>query len=181
VTARDELLVDLARLLRKYGPSAFSDLADWLKDPEARSDVISVLDIMVSSSPGTAHMPRQAGARRRDAGLASVRRLIDGLADEDPQMAELLATFVDMLASKQALASVAALQQFARDNGLPPIKAKSRDAAITALVRALMAYDVDAVRSILQTMPPPHGRGGDRTLEGWTDVILGRDDRSAPR
>ena len=166
------LLRDLASLLKKHGPTAFTELADFLRHPDSITDLILILE-----TSGTAG--RKAGVTRpsrkgRSQGTeGSVRNILATINDKDYEKAKSLSTFYSMLTTKRVLPTLRDLRAFANDSGLRPVVALSRDKAIPPLLRDLATRPVEEIHVILQQIRPIDIHG-DRTLEGWTDVILSK-------
>ena len=166
------LLKDLASLLKKHGPTAFTELAEFLRNPATVTDLISILETSGAAGrrAGTTR-PSWKGAAPGTKG--SVKRLLTDINDKDPEKAESLSTFYGMLLTKRVLPTMRDLRNFAEDSGLRSVTASSRDRAIPPLLRELATRSVEEVRVMLQQIRRVDTQG-DRTLEGWTDVILGK-------
>ena len=166
------LLKDLASLLKKHGPTAFTELADFLRNPASVTDLISILE--ASGAAGRrAGVTRPSRKSKSQGGKRVAKRLLANINDKDPEKAKSLATFYDMLSSKRVLPTMRDLRGFADDSGLRPVIASSRDKAIPPLLRDLATRSVEEIHVILQQIRSVD-KQGDRTLEGWTDVILGK-------
>ena len=163
------LLEDLASLLKKHGPTAFTELADFLRNPATVAELISILE--TSGEAG-----RTAGIKRRSGKAASqgtkgIKRLLADINDKDPEKAKLLSTFNDMLLTKRVLPTMRDLRSFADDNGLKPVTASSRNRAVPLLLQDLTTKSTEEIQVMLEQIRPEIAQG-DRTLEGWADVIL---------
>jgi hypothetical protein len=169
VTQTDKyaLLRDLAQLVRKHGPAVFSELAAFLRNPEAVAELITVLEAAET-----------AGRRARvtESGNAiggGLPHLFSEIKKGDPAKAQILSGFCGALAAKRALPTLRELRTFAHDNGLRTVNATSRDKAIAPLIRDLAARSLEEIHSLLGRVSMA-GTTGDRSLEGWTDVILNK-------
>lgn len=165
------LLKDLASLLKKHGPNAFTELADFLRSPDSVTDLISILETSgaVGRRAGITRQSRKGGSQGTK---GSVKSILANIGDKDPEKAKRLSTFYGMLSTKRVLPTMRDLRAFADDNGLRPVLASSRDKAIPPLLRDLSTRSVEEIHDILQQIRPVDTQI-DRTLEGWTDVILG--------
>jgi hypothetical protein len=173
------LLSDLARLVRKHGPNTFGDLAKLLADPDGIGELIGILEA-AQHAGRQARVPEPRPIKRRGAGsAASSRKFLAEVERTQPDKAEVLSRLYDAFQAKQVLPSISEVRRFGEDNGLPAIRATSRDRAITSLLRHLAAYPTSDVRMMLARLDVAPRRG-DRTLEGWTDVILGTTSRRDP-
>ena len=166
------LLKDLASLLKKHGPTAFTELADFLRNPAAVTELIFILETsgVVGRRAGITR-PFGKGASQGTKGI--VKRLLADINDKDSEKAKLLSTFYGMLSTKRILPTMRDLRAFADDSGLRPVTASSRDRALSPLLQDLATRSVEKINVILKRIRPVDMQG-DRTLEGWTDVILGK-------
>ena len=166
------LLKDLASLLKKHGPTAFTELADFLRNPTAVTELISILE--TSGAAGRrAGITRPPGKGKSQGTEGTVKRLLADINDKAPEKAKPLSTFYGMLSTKRVLPTMRDLRNFAEDNGLRPVTASSRDKAIPPLLQDLANISVEKIHVMLQRIRPVDTQG-DRTLEGWTNVILGK-------
>lgn len=168
------LLRDLAHLVRKYGSTVFSDLASFLRDPQAVAELVTILEAAEAAARKarvTESRVARAGAK---GGKGSVQNLLSELEKDQPEKAQVISDFHMALAAKRALPTLRELQSFARDNGLKGESATSRDKAIGPLLRDLAARPLEDIRSMLGRIRM-EDTAGDRTLEGWADVILDKD------
>jgi hypothetical protein len=165
-----ELLKDLARLIGKYGPEAFTELAAFLRKPDAVDEVVQVLE-------ATSLAGRKAGMQKRPShnprAKESVEAMVAEIATTDPTKAAKLAAIHQALASKRLLPTLGAVRDFASDNGLRPIAGRSRERALLPLMRDISARPIEDIDRILEraesaSMPD------DRGLEGWAGIILGQ-------
>ena len=166
------LLKDLASLLKKHGPTAFTELADFLRNPAAVTELISILKTS-GAAARRAGITRPSGKGESQGTKGIVKRLLANINDKDPEKANPLSTFYDMLSTKRVLPTMRDLRDFADDNGLRPVTASSRDKAILPLLKDLATRSAEDIHGMLQQIRSVDTQG-DRTLEGWTDVILGK-------
>lgn len=168
------LLEDLARLLRKHGPGAFSDLAALLRDPAKVDEITTILE--ASSLAGKRvglHKADSARSRKKPA-PATLLQMLSELKRTDPEKAALLMSFNDDLLSKRVLPSLRDLRYFASDNQLKRVSADSRDKAIGPLIRELSKRTIEELRAIIGRLRTFESAGDDRSLQRWTDVILNK-------
>jgi hypothetical protein len=168
------LLEDLARLLRKHGAAAFSDLAAFLRDPAKVDELTTILES--SSSAGKKaklHKADYAPSRRKTASATPLQFLSE-LKRTDPEKAVLLIKFNDDLSSKHILPSLRDLRYFASDNQLRKVTADSREKAIGPLIRELSRRTIEELSVIFGRLPTFDNAGDDRSLQRWTDVILNK-------
>jgi hypothetical protein len=163
-----DLLRDLARLIRKYGPAAFSDLAAFLKNPDGLATLISVLETGASVGRTRSRIRTGPGQETKKVGIPQL--LLD-LEGREPDKAKVLWEFYRALVSRRALPDLRGVRSFALDNGLRPVSASARDNAIGPLLRDLVSRPTEDILKILSRVSV-QGVSGDRTLERWTDIIL---------
>ncbi len=168
------LLKDLALLVKKYGPTVFSDLAAFLKNPETVAEFVVILEAAETAgrkaraADSDATPPWEKGAKGR------VQRLLSDLAKDQAEKARILSVLYEALAAKRALPTARELGNFAVDNGLKAVTARSRDEAINSFLRDLAGRPIEDIRSILGHIQMA-GTSDNRSLEGWTDIILGKE------
>lgn len=167
-----DLLAEIARLLKKYGPETFDSLAENLAKPEFSERLAELL-----STTGKAARKAQATATRNEQGRSprDFRSSLLALRESDPEQSALLVRLYDDLAAKTVLPTLRDVRAFASDAGLSPTTATSRDKAVIPLIKALMSLPTDDIRSRLATIRPVSA--DDRSLEGWSNLILDSDQR----
>ncbi len=181
-TADAELLADLARLYKKYGPDVFEQLASRVSSPAFAETLASILK-------ETAHVGRltksthQAEVRRRpphaerehggritkSTARPSLRKELHELNITNPEKYHLLESFASDIKSRRLLAKVRDIRRFAAENGLPPITAKSHDQAVSYFIRALLPLPLDELTKMLL-----RARGTqtfNSTLSQWSEII----------
>ena len=175
--ARDtELLADIACLLKKYGVEPFEALADKFKEGRLLDDLFRIIDASAKTgrrSSGT--LGTKISPRKKKNGIAELLQRVEKI---DTEKANILRQFHQNLVTKMILPTLRDMRHFAEDSGLQPIKATGRDKAILPLLRALEAVPVDRISYMVSEVPQFEAKGG-RTLEGWTEVILGDRNKDA--
>jgi hypothetical protein len=99
--------------------------------------------------------------------------LIGEIEKEDPEKAKWLSFFYKKLIAKKIFPSLQKVRGFAHDSGLSMAKATSREKAIVSLLQDLATRPLQDIRSLVSGLGVDD-EGDDRTLEGWTNVILGK-------
>jgi hypothetical protein len=169
-----DLLVEIARLLTKYGPEPFEELARHIRDERFLNDLLVLLE---TSAHAGRRSTRPLGTKRKaKTESKGLGKLLKQCEAEDPDKARALEKVYESLMSKRLLPTLRQIRDFAKDNGLPPIKATSRDKAIVPLVRGMVSMPSERIVSVLER-DSHFEEKGDRTLEGWTNVILSRHGR----
>lgn len=168
------LLEDLARLLRKHGPGAFSDLAALLRNPAKVDELTAILETISSAGrKAKVHNADSARSRTKTAS-ATLLQLLSEMEKTDPAKAALLIKFNDDLSSKRVLPSLKDLRYFASDNQLKGVSADSREKAIGPLIRELSRRTSEELSLIFGRLRTFENTGDDRSLQRWTEVILNK-------
>ena len=165
-----ELLADIACLLKKYGAEPFEVLAKKFKEGRLLDDLFCIIDASAKTgrrSSGT--LGTKISPRKKKNGIAE---LLQRIEKTDTEKANILRQFHQSLARKMILPTLKDIRHFAEDGGLQPIKATGRDKAILPLLRGLEAVPLDRISHMVSKGPHFEAKG-ERTLEGWTKVILG--------
>ncbi|MDP6607395.1 MAG: hypothetical protein QF664_14230 [Dehalococcoidia bacterium] len=159
-----ELLLDVARLLRKHGPDAFEDLATWLSSPRGADQLVEVL--MSAADIERARGTVDSQYRKR----SSPWRV--ALDDEEPEKIALLTLFFERLQAEAVLPRMIDVRRFVSDLALEPLAATSRKQAMPQLMRQLVALPTDELKvRLAEVTDASEGEAG---LRGWSDVISGR-------
>jgi hypothetical protein len=116
---------------------------------------------------------RPLGTKRTGAeGSIIVNEILKRCEVESPEKAHVLRHLYEKLVAGTLLPTLRDIRHFSEDSGLPAVTSKSRDKAILPLMRAMVSVPLDRITSLLARTSQLEEKGG-RTLEGWTDVILG--------
>lgn len=166
------LLAELAKLVKKYGPGTFEALARDFSSPEFAARLTALLTTTARGAREAGIRPGPASERRH--APKDLRPSLIELGTTEVEKSELLVTFYDGLRTKSLLPTMRDIRAFASDVGLLPPTASSREKAIAPLVRALLPLSLDELKKKLSgiTMAPDVD---DRSLEGWSKIILGKD------
>ncbi len=171
---RFELLRDLARLIRKYGPDAFASLSDFLKTPNAIDQLATILDASATAGQKARVTKASGKPKRAQQGLDEILAEVE---KTEPHKAQELSEFVRAFGAKRALPTLRDVRDFASDNGLRSVTATSRDKTLLPLVKDLITRPSGELSTILKRIAL-HEHEGDRTLEGWAGVILDKERRN---
>jgi len=158
------LLSDLGRLMSKYGPKAFEDLAADLSDPRFREQLVGILKTTAQASPRPSK-GKFSGTSPSSTDFRST------LLRADKEKGALLIELYDALRTRSVLPTLRELKSFASDNGLSPIKSRSREKALIPFVRSFLKLPVEDVRKYLQRIEPTPSPE-DRSLQGWSNIIF---------
>jgi len=163
------LLVDIAKLIRKYGPEPFESLAQSILSPQLSQDLSNIL--MQTSKVARAISEEKEKYKTKEE--SPILRSLLALKRKEPEKYRLLTNFHNGLVTKTLLPSLREIKEFASDCGLPEIRAESRQKAISPLVGSLAKLPYEQLAEKIKSIRK-HGKE-DRSLEGWTNIILDRE------
>ncbi|MDH5687922.1 MAG: hypothetical protein OEZ48_08685 [Candidatus Bathyarchaeota archaeon] len=163
-----DLLVDIAKLLRKYGSEPFESLAELLSSPEMTQRLSHILTQVTKIANTIPETQKRTRTKRRP----SIPKSLLTLEGTEPEKYQLLMKFYDDLTAKTVLPSLTDIKEFAAQCGLPEVRAKSRSKAISPLISSLVKSLNEELIAKIQSIS--RYQTGDRSLEGWSKIILGR-------
>jgi len=166
-----DLLADLAKLLKKHGPDTFESLAESILSPEMTQHLSRVLTQVAKTAHTVPKTKREAGSKEE----SRIPRSLITVKNTEPQKYQLLMEFHNDLTAKTVLPSLRDIKEFAVECGLPEIRAKSRQKAINPLINSLLEFPNEQLIARIQSLKK-HDTG-DRSLEGWSNIILNRQRR----
>ncbi len=172
-----ELLSDIAQLLIKHGPNSFEGLAQLLREDRFLDDLVALLNASAKAGRRSKRPlgPKQIQAERS----RGLNALLKHCESESPDKARALDHLYKKLVSKTVLPTLRDIRNFTEDNGMPPIIATSRQKAILPLLRSIVSAPPERITSLLETALSNEEKG-ERTLEGWTGLILGSNSKGTP-
>jgi hypothetical protein len=157
-----DLLVDLAKLIRKHGPEAFENLTETVSSGEFARQLELILQT------GTRAARKIPSQRRPD----SVREVLGRLKGKDPEKHGLLLQFYDALKEKRVLATLQSVRTFAQAQGLAGLEnVLRREKAVAELVTRLASLPLEQAKEMVATAPE-HQIDSERGLAGWADIIM---------
>jgi hypothetical protein len=170
-----DLLVDLSKLLKKYGPEVFDQLAEQLSAPE-------FVDRLTKLLSGAAQTARAVSAslpnpRPKQPSQKEVRASLVALSDTDSEKGSLLLRLYDELMAKTVLPTTQDLRNFAARSGLGFLEIRSRPQAIVALLEELRGRSLEELTALVAELHTA-GAHNDRSLENWTRIILDKELRA---
>ncbi len=166
-----ELLKDLAKLLQKHGPESFKSLALLFSDKELAETISNILFEVHHHSELIKKTQKKLSKNK------TLRSSIIELNKDDPERTNLLLSIYDKLEENKYLPTLKQIRLFCEDNALKPISARSRKSAINQFVKVMMelsSSDISSVKKLLDEKPE------DRTLDGWSSIILNRKEDKMP-
>jgi len=167
-----DLLADLAKLLKKYGPESFESLRRLLTSGELPEEIGSIL---ASSKHLAEEKPRPLEIRhprpsRRSESL-SLRQL-SFLKISDPAKYDILERFYNQATLRRILPTRRDALDIAAELGLDVPKKATRTAVINKITLRLAYFPTEKLQSRIKEII---GRGKrTQTLEDWADLILGQ-------
>ena len=170
-----DLLIDLSKLLNKYGPDVFEHLAEHLSAPEFVERLTKLLSDVARTAravPAT-----RSNSRTKPPSQKELRSSLVALGDTDPEKGVLLVRLYDELMAKTVLPTMKELHRFATKAGLCPLEIRSRPHAVVVLLEDLRGRPLEELRILvadLNTAAEQH----DRSLENWTRIILDKELRT---
>jgi hypothetical protein len=169
------LLTDLARLVTKYGPGVFQDLAESLEDPKFVERIRVVLLTVAANSPDDTERGRARRPSRDRLAGAEAR-----LAEVDSPAAAALRSLVEAVSAGEPLPRLKDVKAFAMQHGLPVPGSNSRREAVARLVNVVLALPPEEVAALTPELESLV-RSDDRSLEGWLRIIKrSRDELTEP-
>ena len=161
-----DLLMDLVRLLKKYGAETFGSLATLISSTEISLQLATILTQVATISRTVSKRNVQV----KPIGKYPIPKSLAAIKNAEPDKYQLLTDFMIRLTDKVVLQSLGEMKQFAKDAGLPEVRATSRQKAISPLIGSLVKLSNEQLISIIKS--PKSQKAGDRSLEGWSDIIL---------
>ena len=166
-----DLLIDLAKLLKKHGTDTFESLAESISSPEMTQHLSRLLIQVAKVAQTIPKTKRETGLKQEPL----IPRSLITLKSTEPEKYQPLMNFYDDLIAKTVLPSLRDIKEFAVDCGVSEIRAKSRQKAIGPLINSLLQFPNEELIPRIQSLKK-HDTG-DRSLEGWSDIILHRQRR----
>ncbi|MCA1619209.1 MAG: hypothetical protein LC795_07840 [Acidobacteria bacterium] len=163
-----DLLSDIAKLIKKYGPETFEALGEQITNPKF---TIILADLLSTTAKTYRATPK---AKSRSRSKPQKGNFLSRLEESDPEKAALLIELYDSLKNRSILPTLREMRDFATDNGLPTVKSTSREKALIPFVRTFLKMPAEELREYLRRIQPTRS-SGDRTLEGWSKIIFGKD------
>lgn len=173
-----ELLVEITKLLKKYGPETFENLAGNLSTPEFSERLVSILSTTARTARTVRTKEPESPEQKR--ATRDFRSSLVILEKTEQEKSALLVKFYDDLMAQTVLPTLREIRAFTSDTGLPPVRATSRDKAIVPFLKTLLPLSLDELKSKLSTIRPVSTKD-DRSLEGWSNIILDRERRMKER
>jgi hypothetical protein len=163
-----ELLSDLVKLIEKYGLDTFKDLSSEIFNYSFSE---RYRDRLKSRGKIDRNILTKDNKRSSNIQRIDFRSTLSSIAIIETEKGMLLLDLYDGLKSKALLPTLKEMQSFVLDNGLPLLKATSRDKAIIPFVKAFIPMPFLKAREYIERIQPKASL--DKRLEGWSNIILG--------
>ncbi len=167
-----DLLIDLAKLLKKYGSDTFLSLADKLSNQEIFSTISNILYTTAKNKPYVSAIKKK---QKKTIGI-QIQELLESTRNMEPDKFNLLSDFYNRFISKTIFPSIKDIKAFVVNNKIQIPEIKSRDRAALNLIEYLSKLPSDKISIMtdikvkLSTINKKED--SDRSLQGWTDIIL---------
>lgn len=167
-----DLIIDLSKLLKKFGPDTFLSLADKFSNPEIFNSISNILYITVKNKPNVTAIKKK---KKKTIGI-QIEELLEKIKELEPDKYNLLTNFYNRFISKSILPNIKEIKAFVVNNKIPIPEIKSRDRAALNLIEYLSKLPSDKINIMTDIKRNPStinkNEDSDRSLQGWTDIIL---------
>jgi hypothetical protein len=145
----NEFLADLSRILRRYGPEPWHQLADAFADPRAREKVLHLLNelITIADRKHEPAIPRERRELRSNSDLAA--ELIEQLRVQEPSKADRLRKFLEDYNARRILSNRRDVTTFLETLGVTPPQRHTRDRLVRLVVSALAGLPMHQLEDLL--------------------------------
>jgi hypothetical protein len=164
-----ELAVELARLMRRFGPQVFEDLVHLLERPDFTTNLANALR-------GVARTQRKHKAPaqvRTSQSKAILPQAVSALRGTSPDKFEAIQSFFFDAINPRVITS-ARLSDLAAQLRITAGKSiTDRHGIVAGIIDKMLHLPVEEIRNYAhQARRQQHRESLDRSLAGWTDVIL---------
>ncbi|HGJ65812.1 TPA: hypothetical protein ENS27_10525 [bacterium] len=168
MTKEIDLLVDISKLFKKYGPETFESLANLLTSQDMVQHLSNILRQTINVTEENKIVKEKRISNQKNAIPNSLTNIIDS----EPEKYKILMSLYNDLAEKKALLSLRDIKDFAMNFGFRDIIVKSKKEAIRKLINLLVELPQSELLEKLKNIK----RYGidNRSLEGWTGIILNK-------
>lgn len=167
-----DLLIDLSKLLKKFGPEIFLSLSDKFSNPEIFNSISTILYTTAKNKPNVTAIKKK---KKKTIGI-QIEELLERNKELEPDKYNLLTNFYNRFISKTVLPNIKDIKAFVVNNKIPFPEIKSRDRAALNLIEYLSKLPSDKIKNLTDIKLKPStinkNEDSDRSLQGWTDIIL---------
>lgn len=170
-----DLLVDISKLLKKYGPEVFDRLAEQMAAPK----FVELLTKLLSDAARTARAvpSSRTNSRPKQSSQKEIRSSLVTISDTEPERGKILVRLYDELMAKTLLPTTQDLLSFAARAGLGSLEIRSRPQAVVALLEGLGKLPLEELTTLVEDLNTAVWQN-DRSLASWTRIILDKDLRT---
>jgi len=161
-----DLLLDLARLVRRYEPEDWKSLAAAFGDVDFRQAVISILNSLAQLARPRKSPP--GGVKRN-----RTPRLMETVKIQDPEKYRILSDLRARLTSSSLFSSMGELREFASICGLEIRPGLNRTQVVPRLIEYLASLSRTEIEERLSSRGPQRRDFG-AEYERWVEIILGK-------
>lgn len=160
-----DLLIDLVKLIKKYGPDAFEELANFFSSREKTEQLSLLLKNIAITS-------RSISQKHKENGFidSMIPPSLSQLKVQEPKKFTLLVEFYKKLQLEKILPSNESIKKFSVECGFSELKFESREEGIQLLIDLLIKVPEDQLRKNLGSFKRSKSEGGN--LEQWSKMIL---------
>lgn len=164
----EDLLIDIAKLIKKYGAETFFSLSQSISSPETTQKLATIL-----SESSKLIRKTQKGAEKHKTNISQsvvISKTLDEIKNTEPELYGVLYPFYEGLIRKDFLPRLSDIREFAIDCGLPAINATSRAKSINPLMISIIGHHNRRLLARIKSVSI--SRDNNRSLEGWSGIIL---------
>jgi hypothetical protein len=166
-----QLLIDIAKLLERYGPESYEALAILLSNEKlTQTIIVTILQNILLKAESVSHnnVEQKPQVSKNS---KTFRSSLVAIQEKNGERGTLLIYLFDGLQNNRFLPTLRAMKTFAEDNGLVSITAKSRKSAINQFVKSFFTMPINEIKSILKLLEEKTSIENS-SLEAWSSIIL---------
>ena len=164
-----DLLSDLARLLRRYGPDEFAHFAAALKDDAFCRELGETF-----SKLAAIRVPQKASVGKKQTSESSKHsQILAELQVNDPEKFGILDEFRRGVLARRLMPEASQLREFALQCGIKSPSRTTRERATNQLLRFLIGLSINELRTRLANIPQKRDSGEE--YRRWVNFILRSD------
>ena len=162
---RPSLVSEIARLLVEYPQKDWNALVGRIRNRPFLEDLAAAIDDTMEVMETVAENREKGRPRSRG-------RILDEVAREDQEKAEILSRLKLQLTDKDQFVTLAHIRGFASSLGMKEELANRRNQAVNQIVRYLASKRTDEIATALQAALAEQAQQG-QEFHRWVDLILG--------
>lgn len=166
-----DLLVDLAKLLKKYGKETFIELALVLDDKFFIEKIEQVLKKMPSNGKKNSSRDAEVVVKKK---RETTRDALDRLAATDPEKADLLREVFASIQQRTLMPNLRDLRAYLSHRGIEASSTTSRESLARVFFKNSIELSNTGLRELLDSRVLEDA-ADDRALGAWGKVILKED------